>query len=726
MTNITEHKAVFKPRARLLELLGDQLIRHHRIALFELVKNAYDADSPSVSVLLKDVDNREKGLIEVRDEGEGMDLETILNVWLEPASDHKAKRRANDVRTPRFKRLPVGEKGVGRFAVQKLGRRAELVTRRAGHREIVLEMDWEQLVKSHYLADAALTVHERDPEVFTGDSHGTLIRITGLKDNWTRGDVRRVYRAVTAMVSPFATHDRFDVEFKVLPENGWLDDLFSAKKAEEYALFKFEFWLDDDGLEWHYQYIPYVSLKADFPGLVKEREKRVDKDSGFEFFSFEPPGDDRRWKKRETRSERIRLVDREHPEKSIGPVMGRFLVFDLDREIKDRLHDVQGLTQFLKEQGGVRVYRDGMRVYDYGEPENDWLGLDARRVQKPSKLMSNSLVLGEIHLDLKKSTGLCEKTNREGFIENEAYKEFRYAVLCVLSILETERRKDKDALRQAFKARKEHDYTGIDSPESAIDALRKKVLEAGMADKLGGYVNRVEKTYKDAREVLMSAVGAGLGLSLVFHEIERGVRGLVYAIEHGQSVEKLIEMGRQLAEMLEGASFLVRKSERETLKASDLFRYVAFSNRPRCEYHKIRLLNGFENLPYKDFSIKGSRRMLTATLTNLVDNAIHWINVTGEKDPEKRCIWVGPSRDLEGPAIVVADSGPGFQDDPEDVVKPFFTRRLEGMGLGLYYADMAMKAHNGRLTFPEHADVEIPKTCKGAVVAMVFPGTEEK
>ncbi len=538
--------------------------------------------------------------------------------------------------------------------------------------------------------------------------------------------MRRVYRAITAMVSPFATNDRFDVEFRVLPENGWLDDLFSAKKAEDYALFKFEFWLDDDGLEWHYQYTPYDSLKADFPGLVKEREKKMEKDPAFEFFSLEPPEDDRGWKKRQTRRERIRLVDREHPEKSIGPVMGRFLVFDLDREIKNRLHDVQGLTQFLKEQGGVRVYRDGMRVYDYGEPENDWLGLDARRVQKPAKLMSNNLVLGEIHLDLKESTGLHEKTNREGFIENEAYKEFRYAVLCVLSILETERGKDKDALRQAFKARKEHNYTGIDSPESAIDALRKKVIEAGMADKLGGYVNRVEKTYKDAREVLMSAVGAGLGLSLVFHEIERGVRGLVYAIEHGQSVEKLIEMGRQLAEMLEGASFLVRKSERETLKASDLFRYVAFSNRPRCEYHKIRLLNGFENLSDKDFSIKGSRRMLTATLTNLVDNAIHWINVTGEKDFSRRCIWVGPSHDLEGPSIVVADSGPGFQDDPEDVVKPFFTRRLEGMGLGLYYADMAMKAHNGRLAFPEHADVEIPAACKGAVVAMVFPGKEEK
>ncbi len=720
MAGSKEHKAVFRPRARLLELLGDQLIRHHRIALFELVKNAYDADSPNVSVLLKDVDKPDRGLIEVRDEGEGMDLETVLNVWLEPASDHKAKRRENDVRTPRFGRLPVGEKGVGRFAVQKLGRRAELVTRRAGHPEIVLEMDWEELLRSHYLSDAALTVYEREPEVFRGGAHGTLLRLSGLKDAWTRGDVRRVYRSISAMVSPFASQDRFDVRFQVEPDRGWLDDLFSAEKAREYALFHFDFTLDDEGLSWDYKFTPYAALKADFP-VLKDRAKRVEKDESFEFFRLAPPEEEKRWKKRDSRKERISLK-----KAGIGPVKGRFLVFDLDREVKARLHDVQGLSQFLKEQGGVRVYRDGMRVYDYGEPENDWLGLDMRRVQTPAKLVSNNLILGEIHLDLATSTALQEKTNREGFVENEAYREFRYAVMCTLTVLEAERKIDKDAMRQAFKIRKEAGETGIDSPESAIDALRKKVVEAGMADRLGTYVNRVERTYKEAREVLMSAVGAGLGLSLVFHEIERGVRGLVYALEHGQSASKVTEMARQLAEMLEGASFLVRKSERVTLKASDLFRYVAFSSRPRCEYHKIRLLNGFENLRDKDFSFKGSRRMLTATLTNLVDNAIHWINVSGKEGDDQRCIWVGPSHDLEGPAIVVADSGPGLQDPPEEVVKPFFTRRLEGMGLGLYYADMAMKAHNGRLAFPGHADVDIPAACRGAVVAMVFSGERKR
>ncbi|HEX04223.1 MAG TPA: sensor histidine kinase [Bacteroidetes bacterium] len=721
MPDSTEHKAIFRPRARLLELLGDQLIRHHRIALFELVKNAYDADSPSIDVLLKNIQDKDKGVIEVRDTGEGMDLETVLNVWMEPASDHKANKRKQNIRTPIFNRLPVGEKGVGRFAVQKLGDRALLVTRRAGHREIVLDMDWTTLIENYYLENAAVTVTERQPEVFTGDSHGTLIRITGIKDNWTRGDVRRVYRSITAMVSPFAPQETFNVRFSMEPNKEWLADLFSAEKAREYALFHFDFGLDEDGLTWKYCFTPYPAIKADYPDLVRNRKKMVEQDECFEFFQLAPPENDQRWKKRPTRKSEISLRST-----GIGPVKGRFLVFDLDREVKAKLHDVQGLSQFLKEQGGVRVYRDGMRVYDYGEPENDWLGLDMRRVQTPAKLVSNNLILGEIHLDLSSSTKLQEKTNREGFVENDAYREFRYAVMCALTVLEAERKIDKDVMRQAFKTRKETEDTGIDSPESAIDELRKKVVGAGMADKLGIYVNRVEKTYKEAREVLMSAVGAGLGLSLVFHEIERGVRGLVYALETGQSVSKVMEMARQLAEMLEGAAFLVRKSERETLRASDLFRYVAFSNRPRCEYHKIRLLNGFENLSDKNFSVNGSRRMLTATLTNLVDNSIHWINVSGKKGDEQRCIWVGPSHDLEGPAIVVADSGPGFQDPPEEVVKPFFTRRLEGMGLGLYYADMAMKAHNGRLAFPEHADVDIPRACSGASVAMVFSAEGKK
>ncbi|OFW75398.1 MAG: hypothetical protein A2W44_09535 [Acinetobacter sp. RIFCSPHIGHO2_12_41_5] len=88
-------------------------------------------------------------------------------------------------------------------------------------------------------------------------------------------------------------------------------------------------------------------------------------------------------------------------------------------------------------------------------------------------------------------------------------------------------------------------------------------------------------------------------------------------------------------------------------------------------------------------------------------------------------IWIGPSHDLEGPAIVVADNGPGFLDNAEDVVQPFFSRKTDGMGIGLYYSDMIMKSHGGRLGFPERNAVEVPSACDGAIIAMVFKGNKD-
>ena len=78
--------------------------------------------------------------------------------------------------------------------------------------------------------------------------------------------------------------------------------------------------------------------------------------------------------------------------------------------------------------------------------------------------------------------------------------------------------------------------------------------------------------------------------------------------------------------------------------------------------------------------------------------------------------------DLEGgPAIIVADNGPGFgQDDPDDLVMAFFTRRLGGMGLGLYIVNEVMRVNGGRLVFPDDCDVGLPAEIDGAVVAMQF------
>ena len=106
-------KSVFKPRARLLLQLGDQLIKNENIAVLELVKNSYDADSRNVTIKMERVDDKGVGRIEILDDGVGMNEEVIKNAWLEPGSDYKEMQYKKNQRTPKYNRLPIGEKGIG-------------------------------------------------------------------------------------------------------------------------------------------------------------------------------------------------------------------------------------------------------------------------------------------------------------------------------------------------------------------------------------------------------------------------------------------------------------------------------------------------------------------------------------------------------------------------------------------------------------------------------------
>lgn len=82
----------------------------------------------------------------------------------------------------------------------------------------------------------------------------------------------------------------------------------------------------------------------------------------------------------------------------------------------------KGLKELLNESGGVRVYRGGIRVYDYGERGNDWLGLGGRRVNVPTKRLSNNLIVGAVTLDVKKSANLAlSYSSATGYIRVEEF-----------------------------------------------------------------------------------------------------------------------------------------------------------------------------------------------------------------------------------------------------------------------------------------------------------------
>ncbi len=706
----------FRPKARLLVLLGEQLIGSPRLALFELVKNAYDADATHVSLTLKL--ESEKPSILVRDDGHGMSFEDIRDIWLVPGADHKFLAKQANKRSKRFGRLPLGEKGLGRFAVHKLGDVIKLITRKEGENyESVVRIDWEELSKKNFLSEAQVEIQKRAPETFEDQTHGTRIWISKLRQkDWTRGDVRRMYRQVTSICSPFGGPSDFEVDLQVPGREDDLKGIPSYQDILDRAIWRFKFELNSEGeFNWTYEFDNRLrGVKLDGRVAGAQATRLLLRDSARDLMGDATA----------IRDKRI-LVDESYLE-GIGPISGEFYVFDRDKEVLARMPETQLIKLFLDESGGIRVYRDGVRVYNYGERGDDWLGLDLRRVNVPAARISRNIVIGAIHLHQQSSGGLTEKTNREGFTDSDALERLKNAVLGAISVFEIERRADKQSLRRLLKSDTPEPTYSINAP---IHDLRRLANTHGLSQSFEPVIARIEAEFTSFQETMLQAGLSGLGLAVVFHEIERGVRVLHQGMERQLPLEQLKEQTQSLTKLFDGFAGLLRKNDREKIKASMLVKRARDLNVLRFSFHKVDLICPLLEGKSPDRELSVSLSLILGVLNNLLDNAFYWLRVRypegkGEKPPFKRKIFITTfESEGGGLGIAVGDNGPGFIDPPAALVQPFVTRRPEGMGLGLYYANLVMELSNGSIQFPDAADVGLPEEASGAVVALIF---EEK
>lgn len=195
---------------------------------------------------------------------------------------------------------------------------------------------------------------------------------------------------------------------------------------------------------------------------------------------------------------------------------------------------------------------------NYGEAEDDWLNLDLRRVNIPTRNISRNIIVGVVDLNLSTSTLLQEKTNREGFVDNSAYRRLRQITLGALAVLETERQIDKRKLRIA---------TG--EPSGAPQGITRSILQLrrvargqGVLEQLEPSIRRIEEEYRTLQETFLRSGLSNVGLAVVFYEVERGVNVLHRTIEAGGTVEQLRIQTGQLQLVLENSTRLLRKSER--------------------------------------------------------------------------------------------------------------------------------------------------------------------
>ena len=697
ISNDKERVAKFKPRARLLLQLGDQLIKNESIALLELAKNSYDADASKVDIIMRHPDSIEDGYIEIEDDGFGMTADIVENVWLEPGSSYKQKQFVERRFTPKYHRLPIGEKGIGRFGAHKLGNLIEMTTKSAYDKEVYVRIDWTQFAEHRYLEDVPIKIVEREqPQHFTEGKTGTRIVIKGFRKEWERGMARNVIRAITSITSPFETMDSFRPSLQITDKPGWFDGIITWDKVCDYSLFQFDATISGNTIvDFSYKFTPWNTMTK-----LHERNIGLSDSIVHNYLSI--------------------TDDEEKPvnlsKYKIGTIRFKGYIFDLDTFImKMGVSDKSGFKSYLKSNGGIRVFRDGLRVYDYGEPENDWLSLDYRRFQQPTKAISNNLIVGAIDLNREESSDLEEKTNREGFVTNDAYLAFKNAILHVIGLVETLRQTDKKKLKETYgpTPKSEPVMSLLGEAQRYVD---EKVLDSEVKTEIKKYLVKIERDYKLVTDNLLKAAGAGLNMSVVIHEIEKIIYEVDKVLKAEKASERALKLVQHLSTLIGGYADLIRRSEQTNESVINIVNQALFNTEYRLHTHEITPIKRYvENSSNKSIRCKVARNLLIGAIMNLIDNSIYWLDQKAFKKLEAsesfvKKIFIDVVTDDAFVHIIVADNGTGILLPTDDITEPFVTGKKNGagMGLGLHIASEVLNAQGGKLSFPDWGDFDIP------------------
>ncbi len=692
----------FQPKARLLLQLGDQLIRSESIAMLEIVKNAYDADASVVRISMKDIDNPVYGEIVIEDDGIGMDTEIIKNVWMQPGTDYKLKIVQSGKDFSGKNRIPIGEKGIGRFGVHKLGNCIELISKKEGLKEILLKMNWNNFNSDAFLNEIPVILKEKDnPEYFTGGKTGTKIIIRDLKNIWTRESVRELYRSVNSLGSPFGAIDSFEVLFNI-DKQDWLKGLIGFDKIKNYALYYAECTIERNLINnFKYEFRPWDTMSE-----LQKRQKELENIRMVEEV-YNEESKNKEW------------VDIDLSAYRIGQVKLQLLIFDRSAKILSLgLTDKKGFKEYLDTNGGVRVFRSGIRVYDYGERSNDWLGLDIRRVNQPGKTLSNNIIIGAVYLDRSASLGLEEKTNREGFVENEAYRKFLSAVNFALDKILTERNEDKQRIRELY------------SPDSTrepvtgnLKILRDKIInnisESDFRNELIKIIEDIEDDYRKIIEIYTRSASAGLSLGIVIHEIGKIIDELLAAVDEIPSDRHIDSLVRVLHRTVNDYASIIKQSSKSKENLVKVIDQALSNIEFRIKAHKIDIIKNYNKKTAMHTEVKCAPYLVISTIINLIDNSIWWLNY---KKIKNKKILIDITEEHKGYiSILIADNGLGFSIPFEDAVKPFISDKPGGMGLGLHLAYEVMNGQKGELIFPDKDDYDLPDEFKnGAKLFLAF------
>jgi signal transduction histidine kinase len=717
----------FKAHARLLTMLGEQLIKNERIALVEIVKNSYDADARRVFVDFRgfgeNFEVNPSSSIVITDDGFGMAPEIVRNTWMAPATPSKAQAKRTQPRTP-LGRAIQGEKGIGRFATFKLGNQLSVVSRASGDsQETTLLIDISELddtgtgsaAEDLYLGDIGAMFDTTAPAVFDGSGliasdHGTQLEIRGLRAAWNEKLVRAVFddigRLEPVMWSPSTTdkNKTFDVTFY---RNGVDLQLDEARNDDIQALLDRAVLRVQDG--------EFSAARGEFSFSLNGRTQvlRIDDPEvrGLKVFRehFLPTPD-------------------ADPDPKCGPFGFEFFVFDFSATAPAE-YSLDREEKALLKRHRVYLYRDGIRVYPYGDPGDDWLQIDViRGTQSARSMFSNDQTAGFVSISQEHNPRLRDKTNREGLLEDGvATEDFVALIQTILAYLrakpyERYSAANRRARERNLKGRRVDQFVSAMRQTPNMPASATKTLDA-LEDSLSA--ERELATLRISRTEQLAGVGlsvetASHDLIAAGQEALRLARRIVDDLRlHDLMNEPIFALAKALVSRLE---FVVSRfadvqglfvSTRQKKSRIDI---LQITRRVRSMYsalHDDQHIK-FDIDDTEKLSAETTEGALLQCIINLVDNATYWL-MTSPHEPRQIRAYVA-----EPGSLVITDSGPGVKDqDAPFIFEPFYSGKGdEGKGLGLYIAHQNGLRNGFKVELAESPQDE--KALEGATFIVTF------
>lgn len=660
-----------RPLARIIKTIGDELISNDVVALVELIKNSYDADSKWVKIKFKNLYDSKSSEIIIKDDGVGMSLETVKRGWMEPASALKTKRKKSDKG-----RALLGEKGIGRFAASRLSKTLLMITKKEGENEVVAEFNWEDFNnEDKYLDEISCSWEVREPEKI--QKQGTILFVKLLNRRWMEDNFKTLRTELSRLINPFSPIEDFRI-FLSLPEEfkKYSGEITSSNTLAK-PHYKIQGSVDSNGClinTFYYSKQKGTEEKVDVTKLSLENNLEKPRCGPFDF--------------------EIRVWDRD-------PSLLKKLANEFGSTITDLRTD-------LDEAAGISLYRDSFRVLPYGKKDNDWLRLDSRRVNNPTLRLSNSQIVGYVGITLSNNPYLRDQSNREGIIDCEQFEHLKQLIKAILAQIENKRYKEKREYQNSSKLQNKGIFYNFTlEPVSEMiskklpgDEEAKKVIEEA-SKQLDENVKRIQEVIARYRRIST----LGLLLDAVIHDGNTHLLRL-------ENQLLLLEIDLQkntvdLEKAMERISFM--KQEKEVMAL--LFkRLEPFGGRKRGHPKRIVLeeaihnvfeihKTGLENLNVK-YKISDGETQVTIDeaefeiiIVNLLQNSLYWLKTLTDID-RKICVEV--SNDEDSLIVIFSDNGPGInEEDPEIIFDPYYSTKPDGTGLGLTIVGEILMAYDG-------------------------------